>query len=70
MQFAAGVNAGLEAVKAFYILTSYEDVHVSADLALFIEYAVPQSTVPDPQRIEYITDSRKIPVEGDFDLAV
>ena len=64
------VDGGLQAFQPLYVIASDKDIYMLADIALFVEHAVAERTVPQPKGIENIPDGREIAVESDLGLAV
>jgi|SRR3954471_6849705 hypothetical protein len=58
-----GSDRCIQTLQSLYIIASDKDVHVLADLALFVEYAVAECGIDLPKRIERFANGRKISVE-------
>jgi hypothetical protein len=50
------VHRSPQTVEAFYVITTDKYIYMLADLALLIQNAVSQSSVPAPERIKHVSD--------------
>lgn len=66
MQFAAGVDMGLQAAEAADVLALIIDVDVLADIALFGQDAVAKREMLPPKRCQQIADSFVAAGHADF----
>jgi hypothetical protein len=58
-----------EAFQAFHIIAPDKDIYMLSDISGLSEYAVSQTNMPSPERIESFTNGCEISVELYFRLA-
>lgn len=53
----------------FHIIAPYEDVYVLTDVSLIREYAVAESVVTFPERIEHVAKRREVSGQAHFQFS-